>query len=111
MISVLREISFQSRLWHMALCFDKISIPDSIIFRLSRCGWRRIFFVTHSIDAAELQSDERDEDGEELPADVVVEEEVHEPLDFHSLQGGMFSQHVLHLWSRVLFSTPKPTQS
>lgn len=42
-------------------------------------------FVTHSIDAAELQRDERDEDGEELPADVVVEEEVHESVDLHAL--------------------------
>lgn len=95
----------------MALFFDKISILDSIIFRLSRCLWQHVFFVTHSIDAAELQSDERDKDGEELPADVVVEEEVHEPLDLHILQGGVFSQHLLHLWSRVLFSTPQPTQS
>lgn len=71
----------------------------------------RVFSVTHSIDAAELQSDERDEDGEELPADVVVEEEVREPLDLHSLQGGVFSQHLLHLWSRVHFSPPQPAQS
>ncbi len=42
-------------------------------------------FVTHSIDAAELQRDERDDDSEELPADVVVEEEVHEPVDLHAL--------------------------
>lgn len=42
-------------------------------------------FVTHSIDATELQRDERDEDGEELPADVVVEEEVHESVDLHAL--------------------------
>lgn len=65
-------------------------------------------YETYGVDAAELQSDKSDEDGEKLPADIVVEEEVHETVDFHTLQGSVFSQHVLYLWFGVLFSSPQP---
>lgn len=68
----------------------------------------RHLYKTHSVDAAELQSNESDDDGEKLPADIDIEEEVDESLDLYTLQESVFSQHVLHLWFGVLFSSPEP---
>jgi hypothetical protein len=62
---------------------------------------------THSVDATELQGGEGDDDGEELPAYILVQDQVQHSVAADSLHGGVLHQHLLHLRT-VVSVAPQP---
>lgn len=66
--------------------------------------------TTHSIDAAQLQRDEDHDDGEELPADRAVQEELQHRAAADLLQVHLLLEHLLQV-RPVVPSPPQPPQS
>lgn len=64
--------------------------------------------VTHGVDATELQCGEGNDDGEELPADCSVLNQLHHRVAANVLQGGVLLQHLLHLPAVVIFAPQPP---
>lgn len=62
---------------------------------LSRVSRR--LHATHSVDATELQRREADGDGQELPAQAPVLDQLQQRVAADALQGGLLLQHLLHL--------------
>lgn len=65
---------------------------------------------THSVDAAQLQRDEDHDDGEELPADRAVQEELQHRAAADLLQVQLLLEHLLQV-RPVVPAPPQPPQS
>lgn len=64
--------------------------------------------ITHSVDAAELQRGEGNDDGEELPANWLVPDELHHRVAANFLNRGVLLQHLLHVHTVVLVPPEPP---
>lgn len=64
---------------------------------------------THCVDATELQSSEGNDDGDKLPANSLVPNQLHHRVAADTLHGSFLLHHLLHLHGVVLVA-PQPLQ-